>query len=105
MIIKVDESGTVEGLNSIITDIVADQTVKGLLILACDANGFVPDDLDERLKGVPVPLFGGIFPAIIHGKERLEKGTIVAGMSTEPDIHIIQNLSDVSVDYDDAIDE
>ncbi len=105
MIVRVDRGGTVEGFNDIITTIVADKTVKGLLILACDANGFVPDDLDEILKGVPVPLFGGVFPAIIHGKDRLEKGVIVAGISMEPNIHIIHSLSDMSVDYDDVIDE
>ncbi len=105
MIIKVDKKGTVPGFNNLIDEILKNASVKGLLILACDANGFIPDNLDEKLKGVTVPLFGGIFPEIIHGKEKLEKGTIVAGMTKKPNVQIIPNLSDMAMEYNDVIDE
>ncbi len=104
MIINIDKAGTVEGFKRILDEAAKNDSVKGLLVLSCDANGFTPDTVDEILKGVSVPLFGGIFPAIIHGNERLEKGTIVAGMSIKPDVRIIPGLSDMTVEYDDLID-
>jgi len=105
MIIQVDKTGTVEGLENTINSVAKHQEVKGLFILACDANKFTPDTVDEKLRKVTKPLFGGIFPAIIHEKEKLEKGTIVAGLSAEPNVQIVPNLSDMAVEYDDIIDE
>ncbi|MCP3907974.1 MAG: histidine kinase, partial [Oceanicoccus sp.] len=78
--------------------------VKGLLILACDENGFTPQTTDNALKAVPVPLFGGIFPAVIHGQEKLQRGTIVAGLAVKPDVYTVPNLSDIALDYDEVIE-
>ena len=105
MIIKVDKTGTVKGFNNTIDEVLKHENVKGLLILACDANGFTPDNVDRKLKEVPVPLFGGIFPEIIHGKEKLERGTIVAGFYRKPNVHIIPELSNEAIEYDEVIDE
>ena len=88
MVIKVDKTGTVEGFNNTLDSVAKNKSVKGFLILACDANDFTPDTVDEKLKEVTLPLLGGIFPAIIHEKEKLEKGTIVAGLSKEPNVPV-----------------
>ncbi|MCP4750721.1 MAG: histidine kinase [Proteobacteria bacterium] len=78
--------------------------MKGLLILACDENRFTPDAVDGVLKKVSVPLFGGVFPAIIHGSEKLTRGTIVAGLSRKPEVHLVPNISDAALDFDGVID-
>ncbi len=105
MLIRVDPTGSVEGFGSLLKEVSCNDNVKGLLILACDENGFTPDAIDEPLKSVSVPLFGGIFPAIIHGSEKMQKGTIIAGLSTTPDVHILTDLSSSSLDLDDAIEK
>ncbi len=105
MIIKVDRSGTIERLRTLMEDVSRNNQVKGLLILTCDDNGFTPDAIDTDLKDVSIPLFGGIFPAIIHDSEKLTKGTIIAGLSREPDVHVIPNISDTAVDFDRAIED
>ncbi|MCP4752500.1 MAG: histidine kinase [Proteobacteria bacterium] len=103
MEIKVDKGGSVAGFRRIMRDLLASAEVRGVLVLACDANNFSPGQVDEILKKVPVPLFGGIFPEIIHRKEKLKKGTILVGLPTIPDVHIFADLSKAD-EYDDIID-
>ena len=105
MIIKVDKTGSVEGFQSMLNEVTKDEKVKGLLVLACDENGFTPNSVDSILQEIALPLFGGIFPQIIHGTEKLLKGTIVAGLSKEINVNLVPHLSDMTVDYDDVIDD
>ena len=103
MIIHIDSTGTTDGFRSILGDTLNNENVKSLLILACDENGFTPEAIDGVLQGVSVPLFGGIFPAIIHGCQTLYKGTIIAGMSMEPDVHIVPELSNSTLNYEETL--
>jgi len=105
MDIKFDSTGTLEGFSATVNEVLNSNQVKTLLILSCDANGFTPENIDKKLKEFPIPVFGGIFPEIIFGKEKFEKGTIVAGLSQAACIHTIANLSDMDVDYEQVIDE
>ncbi len=105
MIIEVDKTGTVAGFKAILEKVLSQGQVKGLLILACDANDFAPDTLDKTLQDVSVPLFGSIFPEIMHGQEKLTQGTIIAGLLIEPNVQIIPQLSDMTVEYEDIIDQ
>ncbi len=61
MIIRVDKTDTIEGFNALVNEMEGDSNVRGLLILACDGNGSTPDAIDDTLKKVSVPLFGGVF--------------------------------------------
>lgn len=105
MFIQLDETGTVEALKTNIESMIAIDGVQGILILACDENGFTPDTVDEILTGFSIPVMGGIFPQIIHGTKNLSKGTIVAGLPTKPDVQFIPGLTDQSVDYEELIDQ
>ena len=103
MIISSDRSGTIEGLQNMFGEMTQEQDVKGLIILACDANGFTPESLDGILKSVPIPIFGGVFPAIVHGQEVYQTGTIIVGLKTEPDVRAIEGLSDPGLDYEEEL--
>lgn len=105
MEIVVDKSGTVGEFNNAVANVLKSESVKGLLILACDNNGFTPTNIDLHLKNINIPIFGGIFPQIISGNEKLERGTIVAGLSKTPNVHIVHNLSDVSIEYEQLLDD
>ncbi|WP_420645534.1 FIST signal transduction protein [Candidatus Leptofilum sp.] len=105
MIIKAEKSGTVENLKRIIDETVANEAVKGIMILACDANGFTPEAVDDLLTSTTIPVLGGIFPELIHGQEKLTKGNIVVGLLETPNVQIIPNLSDSTCDYDELIDQ
>ena len=105
MIIKAEKSGTVESLKRILDETVTNEAVKGIMILACDANGFRPETVDALLTSMTVPVLGGIFPELIHGQEKLTKGSIVVGLHEVPNVQIIPNLSDPACEYDELIDQ
>lgn len=104
MDIKLDKTGSLELFEKNLKSLAAHKDVQGILILACDKNGFKPENVDKILKEITVPVFGGIFPGLISGKEKLDKGTILVGLSTKPDVHIIPRLSNNSIDYEDNIE-
>lgn len=104
-VIMTEKTGTIEAFRELLNQAVAHGQVKGLLILACDANDFTPETIDPLLADLPVPVFGGIFPALISGTDKLSTGTIVVGLAAELNIQIIPRLSDPEADYDALIDE
>ena len=85
MIIRVDREGTPETFAAQLHEMSSSKEIKGLLILACEANVFVPEAVDHILQQVPVPLFGGIFPAVLHNREKMDRGTVVVGLKEKPD--------------------
>ncbi len=105
MIIEVDKTGTIESFLSILEKMSSNENIHGLLILACDANGFTPDNVDNRIKSIPIPLFGGIFPAIIYEGEKLDRGTIIVGLSKTPTVYNLPHLSDSTLDFDESIEK
>ena len=104
MIIQVDKTGTIENFEFLLDKMSRNHKTEGLLILGCDENGFTPDAIDGLLKKVTVPLIGGIFPGIIHDSEHLTRGTIIAGLSTAPVVHLIPNISDTALDFDEVVE-
>lgn len=104
MIVTVDGSPTVEGFHDLVTGVLKNTDVKSLFILTCDANGFRPESLNPILEKIPVPVFGGIFPAVIHGKEKMDTGTIVVGLKEEARTVVIPDLSNAGADYVKIID-
>ncbi|MFO7682691.1 MAG: FIST N-terminal domain-containing protein [Chloroflexota bacterium] len=105
MFINVDKTGSVEAFKTNIESLTANEAVKGLLILACDENGFTPETIDPLLTSLTIPVMGGVFPQIIHGAENLSRGTILAGLTTAPNVQFIPGLTDPSVEYETLIDE
>ncbi|MCB9423072.1 MAG: FIST C-terminal domain-containing protein [Ardenticatenaceae bacterium] len=105
MIIKADHTGTIENFQNIVEETLANDAVKGLLILACEANGFKPENVNEILTNVSIPLLGGVFPQLILAQTKLTRGTLVIGLLETPDVLVIPGLSNPAVDYDDVIDE
>lgn len=78
--------------------------VAGIMVLACDANGFDPADVDPYLTTCSVPVFGGVFPEILCEGVRHTTGTILVGLSEKPTVVTVTDLSASDVDYEAAID-
>ena len=105
MIVETDRTGTIDGFRNLVSSVSRDSGVKSLLVLACDGNGFTPDTVDEVLRDASQPLFGGVFPEIIVGREKLSTGTVVAGLAGEIEAHAVSNLSDPAVDFDSLLED
>lgn len=105
MRIELDRTGTVQAFEKLLKNLAEQDSVKGLLVLACDANGFTPENIDTVLKSCSVPIAGGIFPGILHSQEKIEKGTILIGLSETPSIISVKGISDNSADYDTLLNQ
>jgi hypothetical protein len=104
MIIKLDKTGSQKEFNKILDEMLKNKKIKSIFILSCDKNNFKASSLNKKLKGIKLPIFGGVFPEILFGKEKMEKGTIVVGFFIEPKIQIIPNLSNYVEDFEETIE-
>lgn len=105
MNIQVDKEGSIHGFQLAIDKALAEPEIESLIILSCDANGFEAASIEPILKKVPVPVCGGIFPAVISGKEKLERGSIVIALKCKATIATIPNISSKNSDHVDLIDQ
>ncbi len=105
MQILLDQTGKADVFEDLLTAVEAEAEVRSILVLACDANGFTKEEVDPVLLRIEKPVFGGVFPEIMHGTKKLEKGTIVAGLTKSADIRVIPGLSDSSADYEGVLEE
>ena len=100
MVTFLDKAGSAEALAQFLASAQSDPNIAGLMILAADGNGFAPEVLDPILQQVTKPLFGAIFPAIIHGGQTLTIGTLVIGLPVAPRIVTIRELSRLALPRD-----
>lgn len=105
MIIEVDRSGTIKGLQALLEKMDADDRVESILVLACDENGHTPNEVDTLLGRLAKPILGGIFPQVIHGREQLTRGCVVAGIAQKAQVRVIPGLSDDQANYEALMDE
>jgi len=104
MVIRFDPAGSPENLHEMILSVSSLPGVSGLMILACDANGFTPPSIDPILSRAPIPVFGGVFPDIIHGRDMFEQGSLVIGLPKVLEIRCIPDLSNSAIDYEALLD-
>ena len=64
-----------------------------LMILACEADGWDPVEMSPWLRSLELPVFGGIFPNIIHRGTSLRSGTLVVGFAARVEVAAINALS------------
>lgn len=105
MIIKLERTGTAKALIEELHGLERNERVQSILVLACDNNTFTPTNLDGPLRDLTKPIFGGIFPEIIHDHEKLSTGSILVGIEQPSHIQLIPGLSDPNVDYEEMIDD
>jgi hypothetical protein len=103
MIIRKESTGTLKGLNSILSEVTANDNVQGIIILAANNAEFVPAGIDPILESIAKPLIGGIFTSIIFNDEVLDCGVIVAGLTRELKTVVVPGLSDPGKDFDYVI--
>ncbi len=98
MRILLDREGTIDGLAPMLKALQDDDGVFGIMILACDDNDFTPETVDGLLTQCTKPIWGGIFPGILYELEKLEKGTILAGITHPVQTKILRQISVADLD-------
>ncbi len=105
MRIEVDTTGTVAGLQHVLEHLAQDPAVQSVLVLACAENDYQTAPIDALLAAFAKPVFGGLFPAILHNETKLETGVIAVGLPFSPHVHFISGLSDPTADFDALLEE
>jgi len=104
MQVAIDREGAFSALEQSAEKMLRDSSVKGLLILACEKNGFDKSVLDPWLDRLPVPVIGGIFPNVVWGQELLSRGSLVVGLEVGIEVYTVGRLSDPTADYDELLE-
>jgi hypothetical protein len=108
MYIAIDRTGTLEGFRDTIAEVAARDDVATLLVLAGDENDHRPDTTDPILQAVGKPLYGGVFPQVLAGREHFARGTVVLGITETVRATVVRDVSKDGQDLDalvrDAMD-
>ncbi len=96
MFINLDQAGSVAGLRRLLSGAIDNDQVTGMIVLACEENGFTPGSVDTILKQSPKPVFGGIFHSIIFNRKKLDRGTIVAGIRRPVKAVAVDRISEIT---------
>lgn len=67
---------------------------RGLMILASEGDNWQSEDLNPWLQSLTVPVFGGIFPNIIHDARLHASGTLVLGYREQVKVAVVADLAD-----------
>lgn len=102
--VYVDSVGTVTTLREVLEEASSNGS-RALMVLACDENGYVPKAVDPLFQALKVPVFGGVFPAVINGNEKMRQGNIVVAFDRGIDVHWVPDLSASGADYEELLDE
>lgn len=92
--------GRAESLFDAIRTYDEDPSVQGLMLLVAD--GCLPDvdRVDQVLQEVVTPVFGGVFPQVLYQGECHTDGIVVAGLSVEPAVSVVPDLSDPGTSFE-----
>lgn len=104
MELYLSKNGSISELEEGIKAMCNHHRVETIMILACDENNFTPENTNYLLKECKKPLFGGIFPAIIHDDKKLDKGTLIVGLSYKAHLHIVKNISNGETEFEENLE-
>lgn len=87
------ESATIEALRGAI-DTLRQTGTRSVMIFACEGDNWAIGELETYLRSLDLPVFGGIFPSIIHGSTLHRSGTLVVGFPLTLEVAVISRLRD-----------
>ncbi len=96
MVVHFDKTGSIEALAHLLAVVQEQPEVRGIQVFAADGNGFTPAAVDPLLRDIRMPVFGGVFPAVLHQGEMFERGSLVIGVTAPLHTTIVSNVSTTS---------
>ncbi len=86
-----EKTGNIQNLVKTLDDVLKTKP-KALTIFAATDNEFSKVELDPILKGLDIPVSGGVFPKIIFKDQLLDKGSIVIAWQNEITVTNYKNI-------------
>jgi hypothetical protein len=87
------DGGEVAGLDAAARQL-RNNGAASIMVLACEYDSWRPETLDPWLRSLELPVFGGIFPSIIHGAKSHRSGTLLVGFRSSFDVAVVHRLSE-----------
>lgn len=97
-------SALADELSEVLVSTAAMESAEGILLLSTPDEALLTESFESTLQELPVPVFGGIFPEIIHEGSNTDSGALVVGLSTEPVVTTISGLSDPDTAFRESMD-
>jgi hypothetical protein len=76
---------------------------RSLLVLAGDGVTWPAAEVDPLLQGMPVPVFGGVFPQVLYGTTHTETGLLVMALRNEAVVTTVEGLDTPGTDFQAAL--
>ena len=83
----------------------ARESTEGIAVFVAAGSEPATGALDPVLCGLSTPVFGGVFPEIVHGGEAFAEGAVLADLSVRPDVTTITGLDDPETSFEAALPE
>lgn len=95
---------TSERIESAVQEMAGTDRVEGVLVLAAPPEGGFDEQFDAFLRRLDVPVFGGVFPELIHEDTKTERGAVICGLTVTPRVTTVSGLSDADRGYSTRLD-
>ena len=105
MRILVEENNDINAFLENIDKANLDVEIKGIMILICDDDNLDVKAINEKLSSLTKPVFGGIFPAILHSGKSSNKGSLVIGFNREIIVEVFENIESIEDENKSYMDE
>jgi hypothetical protein len=94
--------GGADELTDVLGSLDASPDTSGIGVFAADGS-LGREQLGAAVRELDTPVFGGVFPAVLHDGTRETDATVVAGLTTEPSVTVVPELSDPGTALDEHL--
>lgn len=83
---------SIEGLRTVLESSLADRHCRSLLVLGSIQNRWSHRQASCIFRGLEVPCFGGLFPALIHEGALFQKGVMVIALPFDAEVKVLSAI-------------
>ncbi|MFP4311234.1 MAG: FIST signal transduction protein [Nitriliruptoraceae bacterium] len=93
MLVTLDRSD-VTSLEQALDRLAATEGVRSAIVLLAEKGTPPATDLDAMLSRAPLPIIGGVFPAVVFDHRWSDRGAVLIGLSAELNTVLVEHLSE-----------
>ena len=101
---EITYDSTVDGLRETLASTAGSESVNGILLLSTPDAALLTDDFESTLGDLEVPIFGGIFPEILHDGQKKQTGAVTVGLPSEPVVTTVTEFSSSEGSFRELLD-
>lgn len=103
MVIYFSESRHLTDFQDQLGRLMAHEGVTSVMVFAADGNAWEVESVTMGLRKSAKPVFGGLFPRILHGGASFERGFVLVGLPLSVQIEVLEGLSEADSDFEGKV--